>query len=286
MNIKITSDSTCDLSKEILDDHSISVVPLNVILGVDSYSDGVDITPYDIFDYVERTGRLPKTSATSVTQYEDFFNKQLKSADYIVHISLSSKISSSYENALRAADAVARERIFVVDSLSLCAGQGLIAVKAARFAAQGNPPKSVALYAERIRKNVVTSFVPDSLEYLHMGGRCSLASMMSAKLLKLHPLIVMEDGVMSPKKKYMGNMEACLKKYISDAAAAFTDYDPSICILSNACADPALIDNVRNHLKAAFDFETVYETTAGSTITSHCGRNTMAIFFMRKDAAD
>ena len=281
MKIKITSDSTCDLSQEILQKYDISTVPLNVILGVKSFRDGVDVTPKDIFDYVEETGLLPKTSAASILQYEEFFFEQLKSADAIVHLSLSSKISSSYQNALIAANEH-EDKIFVVDSLSLCAGQGLLAIKAAKYAAESKSPKQVVAFIEELREKVVTSFVPDSLDYLHKGGRCSLASMMGAKLLKLHPLIVMEDGEMSPRKKYMGSMEACLKKYITDAAAAFPDYDRSVCVLASACAEPELLEKTRAELETAFAFEKIYETTAGSTITSHCGKNTVAIFFMRK----
>ena len=281
MKTAITTDSTCGLNKEIFDKYGIKSVPLNVILGVKSYLDGVDITPQDIFDYVAETCQLPKTSATSVSQYESIFGKVLKTADAIVHYSISSKISSSYQNALKAANEF-NGKVFVVDTLSLCAGQGLIAVKGAKFAEEGKSPEEIVALTEALREKVVTSFVPDSLDYLHKGGRCSLASMMGAKILKLHPLIVMEDGVMSPRKKYMGSMEACLKKYITDAAAAFPDYDRSVCVLASACAEPELLEKTRAELETAFAFEKIYETTAGSTITSHCGKNTVAIFFMRK----
>ena len=283
MKVKITSDSTCDLSKEILDRYDISVVPLNVVLGDKSFEDGVDITPQDIFDYVERSGALPKTSATSLGQYEEFFDEQLKEHDALVHFSLSSRISSSYLNAVYAAKE--REgKVFVVDSLSLCAGQGLLAIKASIMAKAGKTPKEIVSAIEAMRDKVVTSFVPDSLEYLHKGGRCSLASMIGAKILKMHPLIVMNDGVMTPRKKYMGNMEASVKRYIADAAETFADdHDRSLCILAHACAGDDFVERIKKQIKESFDFEEILVTVAGCTITSHCGKNTVAIFFMRKN---
>ena len=282
MKVKITSDSTCDLGKNILDRFNISVVPLNVVLGDKSYEDGVEITPQDIFDYVEKTGVLPKTSATSLGQYEDFFAEQFKTYDAVIHLSLSSKISSSYLNAMM----VAKEnkgKLFVIDSLSLCAGQGLLAIRAAIMAQEGKEPKEIVKAVEALRDKVVTSFVPDSLDYLHKGGRCSLASMMGAKILKMHPLIVMSDGVMTARKKYMGNMEVSMKRYIADAFENFgKTYDPSMCILAHACAEKEVVDKVRAQLEATFAFDEIVETVAGCTITSHCGKNTMAIFFMLK----
>jgi len=280
MKIIVSSDSTCDLNSQLLDRYNISVVPLNVILGDKSYLDGVDVTPRDIFDYVAKTGMLPKTSATSVFQYTEHFGRLLKGADAVIHISLSSEISSSYRNALLSAGQFG-DRVYIIDSRSLCAGQGLIAIKASVFASQGLDPEKVVELTTAVREKVVTSFVPDSLDYLHKGGRCSLASMMGAKILKLHPLIVMKDGVMSPHKKYMGTLEACVKKYVADAAAAHShDYDRSLCILASACAEKDLLDKVRAEIQTYFDFDEIVETTAGCTITSHCGKNTVALFFM------
>ena len=276
--VKITADSTCDLSAELCARYDISLSPLTVIMGGNAYLDGVDITPPDIFDFVSKNGSLPKTSAVPAALYEEFFAEQLKTSESIVHVSLSSKISSTYNNAVFAAKTF-RGRVFVVDSLSLCAGQGLLAIKASILAKNNRPPEEIVDTLDYYKQHLNTSFVPDSLDYLHKGGRCNLASMISATLLKLHPFIDMQDGPMYAKKKYMGNMEVCIKKYVADLAEFYPDYDKSLCVIANAYAPKELVDKLREQIKETFDFEEILETTAGCTITSHCGKNTVAVFF-------
>lgn len=281
MNIKITADSTCDLSGDLVKKYNVGVMPLAVILGEKIYRDGVDITPWDIFDYVSKNGVLPKSSAPSAEEYAEFFAQQLEDCDALVHYNISSKASSSYENAANAAkDKRFKNRVFVVDSHALSTGQGLLVLKACDLVKEGRSPKDIAEITVNLRDKVNTSFVPDALDYLHKGGRCSLASLMGAKVLKLHPMIDMKDGALYAKKKYMGGLERCLKNYVAELAADYHSYDKTRCFITHSCCEPEVVEKVRAQVKELFNFDEILETTAGSVITTHCGKNTLGVLFI------
>ncbi len=279
MNIKITADSTCDLSPELIKEYGIGIMPLAVILGDKIYKDGVDIAPQDIFDYVNKTGVLPKSSAPSAEEYADFFKSALSDCDAIVHFNISSKASSSYENAVYAAKGF-KGKVWVVDSYALSTGQGLLVLKACDLAKAGNSPQDIVKITENLRLNVNTSFVPDALDYLHKGGRCSLASLMGAKVLKLHPMIDMKDGKLYAKKKYMGGIERCLKNYINELASEYPSYDKTRCFITHSSCEKEVVDKVREQVKELFEFDEIYETVAGCVVTAHCGKNTLGLLFI------
>ncbi len=278
MKIKITADSTCDLSGELVERYGVGIMPLHVILGDKTCSDGVDITPQQIFKYVSDTGVLPKTSAPSTEEYSEFFKKQLESADAVIHYNISQKDSSSYSNACVAAKEL--KNVYIVDSMALSTGQGLLVLKACDFAAQGLSPREIVKKTEELRPKLNTSFVPDVLDYLHKGGRCSLASLIGAKVLKLHPLIDMKEGEMYAKKKYMGNLEASLKKYVRDLAEEYPRYDRTRCFITHSCCESEVVEKVRSQVKELFSFDEILETLAGSVVTSHCGKNTLGVLFI------
>lgn len=256
MNIKITADSTCDLSAELVQRYNVGVMPLAVVLGEKIYRDGVDITPWDIFQYVSENGVLPKSSAPSVEEYSEFFTAQLADCDAIVHFNISSKASSSYENAARAAqDKQFKSKVLVVDSHALSTGQGLLVLKACDLAREGRSPKDIAEITTKLRDKVNTSFVPDALDYLHKGGRCSLASLMGARVLKLHPMIDMKDGSLYAKKKYMGGLDRCLKNYVAELAADYPHYDKTRCFITHSCCEADVVERVRTQVKELFQFD-------------------------------
>ncbi len=279
MKIKITSDSTCDLSPELIEKYQIDVLPLAVLLGDKLYADGVDICPNDIFTYVAQSGVLPKTSATSVPDYADYFEKMLKENDEIIHFNISSKASVTHNNARTAAEDFGG-RVHVIDSKALSSGQGLLVLKACDLLAEGLSAKEIVEKIEVIRDKVNTSFVPDVLDYLHKGGRCSLAAMLGAKMLKLHPLIAMEDGQLHAKKKYMGNMQRCIKNYVADLAEQYPRYEKTRCFITHSSAEPELVNFTMDLVKQTFDFDEVLETVAGSIVTSHCGKGTLGVLFI------
>ncbi|MDE7265535.1 MAG: DegV family protein, partial [Clostridia bacterium] len=233
MKIRITADSTCDLGKEQAERFGVDIMPLTVVLGDDVFRDGVDIAPQNIFDYVSETGVLPKTAAPSVDDYTAFFEKQLEKADAVIHINISKLASSSYDNATVAAKKF-KGKVFAVDSMALSTGQGLLAVKACDLAAENRKPCDIVEILEGLRLKINTSFVPDRLDYLHKGGRCSLASLIGAKVLKLHPLIDMKDGKLYAKKKYMGGLDRCLSAYVKDLAERYPHYDRTRCFIPHS----------------------------------------------------
>ncbi len=279
MKVRITADSTCDLSTELTQKYDIDVMPLSVLLGKRVCRDGVDITPQDIFGYVAETGVLPKTAAPSSDDYAEFFARNLKTADRVIHFNISSKASASYNNAVYAAKSF-KNKVYVVDSAALSTGQGLLALKACDLAAEGMAADKIVKSCNELIPKVNTSFVPDALDYLHKGGRCSLASLMGAKVLKLHPLISMKDGQLYAKKKYMGGLERCLRNYINDLANEYPHYDKTRCFITHSNCEKEVVEKVRAQVEELFSFDEILETFAGSVVTSHCGKNTLGVLFI------
>ncbi len=280
MSIAISTDSTCDLGEELCKKYNVHVLPLTVLLGENSYKDGIDIQPQDIFDYVAKTNVLPKTSAPSVEDYANYFRELKKDNDTVLHFNISSKASASNSNAKKAAEGV--EGVYVVDSCALSTGQGLMVLRACDMAAEGKTAQEILKEIELLIPKVNTSFIPDTLDYLHKGGRCSLASLMGAKVLKIHPLIEMEEGQLYAKKKYIGSMSRCVKNYVADLKAQYPEYDKSRCFITHSHAAPALVEEARQLVKENFTFDEILETYAGSIVTSHCGQGTLGVLFITK----
>lgn len=279
MKIKITSDSTCDLSSEQIEKNSIGIFRLTVILGDKEYKDG-GISPQDIFDFVKNNGVLPKTAAGSLEEYSAFFKESIKGNDALIHFNISAQASSSHSAACRAAEEFGG-KVFVIDSKALSTGQGLLVLKACDLAAEGKSAEQIVKIVNDLRVKVNTSFVPDALDYLHKGGRCSLAALIGAKVLKLHPMICEnEDGQLIAKKKYMGNMARCIRSYVEDLVRQYPHYDKTRCFITHSSADRELVDLAKQLVGQNFEFNEVCETVAGSIVTSHCGRNTLGVLFI------
>ena len=280
MAIRITSDSTCDLG-ELAQQYGIGILPLQVNLDADSYYDGIDITPQDIFNFVAEKKILPKTSAPSIGDYEEFFKKQLEGVDEVIHFNISAKSSGSHNMAKQAAESF-NGKVRVIDSMALSSGQGLLVIRAAELRDEGKTAEEIEEEIKVLRTKVNTSFVPDSLDYLHKGGRCSGMVNFAANILKIHPLIYMENGQLLPGKKYRGKMNMCIKQYIADLKERYPNYDKTRCFVTHSSADEDLVQLAKDLVKENFEFDEVLETVAGSIITSHCGRNTLGVLFIAK----
>ncbi len=280
MTIRITSDSTCDLG-EWVEKRNIGILPLQVNLGENSFRDGVDITPQDIFKFVADTKTLPKTSAPSIADYEEFFAEQLKLGDVLIHFNISAKSSGSHNMAKQAAEAF-QGKVFVVDSMALSSGQGLLVMKAADLRDEGKSAEEIVEEIEALRTRVNTSFVPDSLDYLHKGGRVSGMVNLAAAMFKIHPQILMQNGQLIPGKKYKGKMARCIEQYIFDLKEMYPNYDGTRCFVTHSSADDELVQLAKDMVKEHFQFDEMLETVAGSIITSHCGRNTLGVLFITK----
>lgn len=278
MAIRITSDSTCDLG-HLVKERDIGIMSLKVNLDMEEYYDGVNITPQDIFQFVEKTGILPKTSAPSIPDYQEFFEKQLQDAEELIHFNISTKSSVSHNNALKAAEEF-NGRVHVIDSMALSSGQGLLVLKAADMRDAGNSVDEIVEAVESIRLRINTSFVPDCLDYLHKGGRVSGMVKTVASMFKIHPLIKMDNGQLVPGKKYKGKMTSLMRQYVEDLRDMYPRYEKTRCFVTHSSADPQLVEMVKKLVDEMFDFDEVIETVAGSIITSHCGQGTLGVLFI------
>ena len=277
MKICITAESTIDLSKELLKQYDIKVIPFTVLLGENEYADG-DITPQDIFDYVAEKKTLPRTCAINDYQYRDFFRECLEQGyDAVIHFCLSSGISASYLQAVHAATKV--ENVYVIDSQSLSTGIALEAIYARKLAEKGLEPKEIVEKVSARIPYVQASFVIQTLEYLHKGGRCSGLARFGAALLRIKPQIIVSEGKMAPAKKYIGRKSQVVEAYCKDTLEQFANPDLSVAFVTHTQATPEMVAVAIDALKNR-GFKTIYETTAGATITSHCGPQTIGILFI------
>ena len=278
--IVISSDTTCDLPQNIVDENEIALCPITILLGTEEHRDTMDIDANGVLAYVEKANVLPKTSATSIYAYKEYFEKLLKDNEQVIHFCISSKASSCYSNAVKAAEEL--KNVFVVDSYSLSSGQGIQVLKACDLLKGDKTVEEILAEIEKSRDKAQISFVVDRLDFLHKGGRCSSVAMAASKVLKIHPAVAISDGALGVKKKYMGNMVRCLTQYVKDVAEENPNYDPKRCFITHSPSDKELVDLVTDGVKNLFKFDEVIDTTAGSTVTSHCGYNTIGVIFYNK----
>lgn len=280
MNIKIISDSTCDLPKDLLAEKDITLFPLVVVKDNVSYKDGVDIFPADIFAHVAAGGALCSTSAGSVGDYEDMFASYAKDYDAVIHVSLGSGFSSSYQNACVAASEF--DNVYCVDSMNLSTGQGFIVLKAKALAESGMDAKAIVDELNAMVPKVEASFLVDKLDYLAKGGRCSAVAALGANLLNLKPCIEVKNGKMGVVKKYRGNYAKCLATYVKDRLAGRDDIQRDILFVTHTVVSDDCHKAVMDAVASCESFKTVYETTAGCTVSCHCGPGTLGVLFVKK----
>lgn len=280
MGIKITTDSTCDLPKEILEKYNISVLPLCVTLGSDEYLDGNTINPSDIFDYVKKNKVLPKTAGRSVQDFKDFFETYLNNGDEVIHIGIGSGLSVCYSNCLKAKEALNTDKLYIVDSRSLSTGTALLLLHASDLIKKGKTAKQIAEIETDRAYSVQASFVVETLDYLHKGGRCSTLQLFGANLLNLKPKLQVVDNKLISTGKYRGKIVPVLKKYIDDILKEFNNPDTTRCFITHATAENEVVKDVVEYVKEKGIFKEVIETIAGSTITSHCGKGTLGLLYI------
>ena len=279
-NVVITSDSTTDLSKELKERYNVKVMPLKITLGDKTYTDGVDINPDDIYAHHDKTGELPKTAATNVSDCIDFFKPFSEAGKTIIHFTISSDMSSTYSNACIAAEEMGN--VYVIDTKNLSTGGGLLVVAAAEMLASGLSAEETVEKTRALAPCVDASFVIDSLEYLYKGGRCSALEMFGANLLKLKPCIQVKDGKMDVAKKYRGKFSEVAKQYVSEKISDYSDIDLDRVFVTHAGCDPELMNELVELVKSKAPFKEVFLTRAGCTVSSHCGANTLGVLFIRK----
>ena len=275
MKIAVSAESTCDLSKELLQQYDVKIIPYQIVLKDQVVKDG-EISTQELFDFVDQNGVLPKTNALNEFEYTEYFEELKKEYDAVVHICLSSGISSSCGNAERAAGNL--EGVYVVDSQTLSTGIGLLALYARELANSGLEAKEIAEKVQARTKAVQASFIVERLDYLYKGGRCNAMALLGANLLKIRPRIILKDGKMGSDKKYRGAMGRVIAKYCAEVLEEFNTPDLDKVFITYTTATEDMVASARSALEGA-GFKNIYETHAGCTIASHCGANTLGVLY-------
>ena len=281
--IKIISDSTCDLTKDLLEEYDISILPLHVILGEKDLLDGVTITPDEIYEWADANKTTPKTSAPSIEDAIELIKPYVDNGDEIIYFSISKEMSTSINVINLAADELeATDRIHVIDSANLSTGVGLLVLEAATMAREGMNANDIVAKIEELKPLVRASFVVDTLTYLHRGGRCSSVAALAGGVLKLHPKIVVDDGKMSATKKYRGKMDSVILSYAKEMEEDLKNAKTDRVFITHSGCDEAIIQSVYSYLEELNVFKEIIITRAGSVISSHCGYGTLGVLFISK----
>ena len=280
MNIKVTSDSTCDLSPELLSQYDITLVPLSVIKDGQAYRDGVDINPEVIFRHVDAGGALCSTSAVNVDSYRNLFGELSPKYDAVIHITIGSLFSACYQNATIAA--ANYPNVHVVDSMNLSTGQGHLVIETAQLAAQGLGAMEICSQLNAMRGRVSASFIMDRLDYMQKGGRCSAVTLLGSKLLKIKPCIAVRDGAMGVTEKYRGKFDKCVEKYVKDLLKDRKDLRLDRVFITHTPVPDGAVEAAREAIRKYAEFQNIYETTAGCTVSCHCGPGTLGVLFITK----
>ena len=276
----IASDSTTDLNAELIEKYGVKILPLGVTLSEKVYLDGVDIDPDKIYEHYEKTGELPKTSAVNIFDHTEFFKKYTDEGYDIVYFTISAEMSSTNKNAVLASEDF--PGVYVVDTRNLSTGGGLLVVAAGEMMKAGKSASYIADTCRYMASRVDASFIVDDLEFLHKGGRCSVLAAFGANMLQLKPCIMVKDGKMGVGKKYRGKFSVVLEKYIKERIGAGEDIELEHVFVTHAGCDEEIYNKCVEIVKASAPFKNIYVTRAGCTISSHCGRNTLGVLFMRK----
>ena len=279
--VKIIADSTCDLSRELVEKYNIDIVPLHIVLGEKEYLDSVEITPDEIYEWADKNEDTPKTSAVGFDDALDIIKKMSDENDEIIVFTISEKMSTTANVFRMAVDELdLSDKVTVIDSANLSTGIGLMVIKASLMAKQGKNMNEICTEIEKIKSKVCSSFVVDTLTYLHRGGRCSSVAALVGGVLKLHPKIVVSEGSMSANKKYRGKMDKVILDYVKDMEEELKSADKERVFITHSGCEQEIIDKVYEYLKSLNYFDEILVTRAGGVISSHCGAGTLGVLYI------
>ncbi len=277
--VSIFSDSTCDLSDELLEKYEITLVPLCIVLDDKSFLDREELSPAQIFAWADKNKKTPKTAAVPFEKMQELLAPCMERDEDVIFFGISEDMSSTCNVARLVGEEFDKGRLFVIDSQNLSTGIGLQVIRAAELARQGKSAEDIVQEIEAARHLVRASFVVDTLTYLARGGRCSGATALLANTLKLHPCIKVIDGKMEVGKKYRGRLEHALKKYVKDLEEELTEADTTRIFITHSGVQPEIVEEIRTYLESLGRFEEILETTAGGVISSHCGPGTLGVLY-------
>lgn len=276
MRIAISAESAVDMSEELLKEFDVKTTPFMINLKDETIVDRIGVSQ-ELFDFVDKNKVLPKTSAVSPDQFKEHFTKLLEEYDAVIHVSISSYMSSAYNNAVAASQEM--ENVYVIDSKNLSTGIALLCVKGRELATSGKDIKTIVDELNNLVPKIKSSFVIEKLNYLHKGGRCSALTLLGANVLKIKPQIVVKDGRMGVNKKYIGGLNKVVEKYIDDLMNEYTSPNLKYVFITHSSDMPECRETIRKRLEEK-GFENIYDTYAGGTVSSHCGPNTIGVLFI------
>ena len=279
--IKILADSTCDLSKELIEKYNVSIIPLHIVMEDKEYKDGQEITPDEIYKWSDEKDTTPKTSAVGLEDAMDAMRPIAENGDEMVIFCISESMSTTANVFRMAAEELEiTDKVSVINSANLSTGIGLLVIEAAIMVSGGKLRDEIVTYIEEQKPMVRASFVVDTLVYLHRGGRCSSVSALAGNMLKLHPKIVVEDGAMHATKKYRGKMMSVIMDYTKDMEADLLQAKKDRVFITHSGCDGAIVDSVYEYLKQLNHFDEILITRAGGVISSHCGPGTLGVLYI------
>ena len=276
--VVITSDSTCDLSSELTERYAIRTIPLTILLGEDSFLDGRGFTPEDMYRRYRADGTLPKTSAPGVQEYLDFFSPLIEQGCEVVHLTISSELSNSFNTAHLAAAEL--QGVYTVDSRVLSAGVGLLAIEGAECRDRGMCASDIAVHLRALTEKVETSFVLDTLDFMRKGGRCSSVAALGANLLRLKPALEMHDGKLQVYKKYRGAIDGVYRQYIIERLAGKKVRPDHVFLTESGEVPEQTLAELEELIRSCIDVREIHHAVAGCTISSHCGPRTLGVLFL------
>ncbi len=284
MSVKVISDSTCDLSKELVEKYHIEILPLHIVLGDQEYLDGVNIGPDDLYKWADENNATPKTSAAGIEDVMNVYKKFENDYDEMIIFSISGTMSTTVNVMRMAAEEMELEdRVFVVDSENLSTGSGLLVIEAAIKAQEGKTAKEIVEHINSLKPLVRASFVVDTLTYLHRGGRCSGVAALAGGALKLHPKIVVENASMKPDKKYRGKMKKVILEYAKEMEEQMLNARKDRVFITHSGCDEETIASVKEYVESLNYFDEILITRAGGVVSSHCGPGTLGVLFIEKN---
>ena len=277
--VVITADSAADIPKETAEEYGIKIMPMHVVIDGKERDDGVDVTANEIFDFVDKTGVIPKTSAVSPGEYMDFFSSFVKEGRAVVHLSFCSELSSTCRNA-KIASARFKE-VYVLDTRSLAGGISLLALKGCKMRDEGMRAEEIYAALLSLVPKTNVSYLLDSIDFLRCSGRCSAAAAFGANLLSIKPCAAMIDGKIDVIKKYRGKTKTVRLQYAEEQLEKHGDIDFETAFLYHSGVPDAELSEIGKLLKCK-GFGQVITAYTGCMISLHSGRNAIGIHFINK----
>lgn len=279
MNVKIVADSTCDLSADLIEKYDITIIPLCIVMGENSYFDGIETTPEEIYKWADANKTTPKTAAVAIDNAASLLKPFMDEDREIVFFGISSQMSTTCNVVRLIGEEAGYDKLHVIDSQSLSTGIGLQVLYAARLSMAGESAASIVEKVEKRRSAVSASFVIDTLTYLSRGGRCNSVTALLANTLKLKPEIVVKDGAMIVAKKYRGQLGSVLLKYTKDQEEALLAADKNCVFITHSGCSDDIVAPIKEYLESLSHFENIYVTRAGGVVSSHCGPGTLGVLY-------